>query len=324
MSAALPLASLLLAAWLGAARAEPQLVVLSQGGATLTATDPAGEGEPRMIALDPAPGGLAVAPDGQSVAVSHADLGRIALVDLESGAVTARIEVGGQPFGLAFAGPDRLLAADWDRDRVLEIDTVAGTVLRSVAVGAAPSAVVVDPAAGLAYSIDRESDQVSIIELAGFTVTGTVAVGRAPFAAALSTDRARLFVANVQSGDLSVVDLAGGREEARVAIGGMPYGVAVLASNSTVVVVDQEGGRIVEVDPGTLETGAAFKVGDYPEGIAALPDGRTVAVANWFSDSVSLVDISTGAVRAVEVAAGPRALAVVAARQAEAAAEATP
>ncbi len=284
------------------------LLVVSQTGADLARID--ASGGVRHLPLDAAPAGVAVDGSGTAAAVSHPDLGRLTLVDLGRGAVARSHDLGGQPFGLAFTGDGRLLVTDWAGGRLSRIDPASGAA-EHLAVGAAPSAVVVDAARGLAYTVDRESDRVSRVDLSTFTVTATAPTGRAPFAAALSSDGARLHVANVQSGDLSVVDTATMRETARVAIGGMPYGVAVDPASGRVLVTDQEGGRLVVVDAAAAAVERTIRVGDYPEAVVVDAESRRAHVANWFSDTVSQVDLDTLEVHTIAVAAGPRMLALV-------------
>ena len=60
----------------------------------------------------------------------------------------------------------------------------------------------------------------------------------------------------------------------------------------------------------TLEPLAELAVGEYPEGIAATSDGR-IAVANWFDNTLSLIDArSLEVVADLATADGPRAFGV--------------
>ena len=48
--------------------------------------------------------------------------------------------------------------------------------------------------------------------------------------------------------------------------------------------------------------------GEYPEGIATMSDGQRVVVANWFSNTISVIDAGTlTVVEEIEVGDGPRA-----------------
>ena len=250
---------------------------------------------------------MAITADGRRAAVSHPDIGRISLVALDSFLPAGQVDIGGQPFGLAFLPDDSLLVTDWSGNRLSRVAPDGGQ--RHLAVGRAPSAVLVDAARGLAYTIDRESDRLTRIDLDAFAVTGVVALGQAPFAGALSPDGRRAFVANVRSGDLSVIDLERMTETARLPLTGMPYGVAVDAAARLVLVTDQEAGTLVAFDLDDLHHRWTARVGDYSEGVGIIAPGRTAIVANWGSDSVSLVDLLTARSRAFDLPEGPRMIA---------------
>jgi YVTN family beta-propeller protein len=67
----------------------------------------------------------------------------------------------------------------------------------------------------------------------------------------------------------------------------------------------------VYVLDGELDVVGRFDVGDHPSDIAVNPDTNTVYVVNHFSDSVSVVDGSTGrVVREVPVGVGPSGMAL--------------
>ncbi len=285
------------------------LLVVSQAAATLTEMDGAGWAA-RTLTLAKAPAAIVAAPGGRQAFVSHPELGAVSIVDLAAWQVERVVKTGGQPFGLALAGEDRLLVTDWSANALHMVD-LRSDAIRSLAVGRSPSAVVVAPDGRLAYTIDRESDAVSIVDLDAWTVTGTIGVGRAPFAAALTPDGTQLLVANVQSGDLSLLDTREHVERARIPIGGMPYGVAVDAMSGTALVTDQESGKLALVDLASRSVTARLPVGDYSEGVVVLDPGSRAAVANWFSDDVALVDLEQRAATHVAVPAGPRMLAVV-------------
>ncbi|WP_413205775.1 YncE family protein [Rhodospirillum sp. A1_3_36] len=303
--------------------AEPAILVVSQGAALLSAVTADGQTTNRL-ALDPSPAGITADGAGRWAYVSHPELGRITVVDLASWRVARSIALGGQPFGLALTDDGRLLATDWSADRLAVVTLASGRV-EHIPVGQSPSAIVLDRAwargpgpgfgPGLAYVVNRESNDLSVVDLGRLVVVARIPVGRAPFAAALSPDGAWLYVANVQGGDLSVVDTMARKEVGRVDLGGMPYGVAVDPTGDRVFVTDQQIGRLSIIDRQTLTVSGTLAVGEYPEGVVflpgTLPGPGLAVVANWFSDSLSILDFETGAARLVPVGAGPRMMTAV-------------
>jgi len=285
----------------GSARA---VYVVSQEGATLTPVAPPGA----AIAVGKGPAQVAAGPDGR-LYLTHSDIRAVSVVEGRTGAVLARFPFAGQPFGVAVAPDGRgLFVGDWSGGRVVRLSAATGAVEGSVAVGRDPAGLVLD-GRGRLYVADRESRQVSVVDTATMTRIGTVPVGEGPFALALNPAQDRLYVANVRSGDLHAIDTATLTGVGRAALGGMPYGVAVSGDGARILVTNQQAGTLAVLDA-ALQPVATIPVGRYPEGVAVA--GDRAYVANWFSDSVSVIDLSSLAETArLPVGEGPRGLAVL-------------
>ncbi|TXM69201.1 YncE family protein [Methylobacterium sp. WL69] len=302
------LARLALAALLAGAGAGPVVAntvyVVSQEGGSLTSVAPPGA----AIAVGKGPAQVAAGPDGR-LYLTHSDTHAVSVVDGRTGAVLARFPFAGQPFGVAVAPDGRsLFVGDWAGGRVVRLSTATGAVEGHVGVGRDPAALALD-GRGRLYVADRESRQVSVVETATMTRIGTVPVGEGPFALALNPAQDRLYVACVRSGDLHAIDTATLKPAGRAILGGMPYGVAVSGDGARILVTNQQGGTLVVLDA-ALKPVATIPVGRYPEGVAVA--GDRAYVANWFSDSVSVIDLTTLAETArLPVGEGPRGLAVL-------------
>ncbi|MCJ2034509.1 YncE family protein [Methylobacterium sp. J-068] len=301
------LAGLLLGLMPRAAGAE-NVYVASQGAGTLVALAPgsAVSGTPLRVADGPAQ--VAAGP-GRRLYLTHPDTHRVTVVDESGGSVLRTYSVPGQPFGIAVsADGTHLFVGDWSGDRVMRLSAETGALEETVAVGKEPAALVLDRR-GRLYVADRESRQVSVIDTATMARVAVVPVGAAPFALGLNPAEDRLYVANVRSGDVSVIDTATRKAVATFAVGGMPYGVAVSPDGGRVLVTNQQAGTLVVLDARDGTTRATVPVGRYPEGVAVA--GAQAYVANWFSDSVSVVDLTSLRETArIAVPDGPRSLAV--------------
>ncbi|GJD75758.1 YncE family protein [Methylobacterium goesingense] len=279
--------------------------VASQGAGTLVALTPGAKvGAPLAVARGPAQ--VAAGPDGR-LYLTHPDTRQVSVV--EDGAVLRILSVPGQPFGLAVsADAAHLYVGDWAGNRVLRLSAETGAVEGAVAVGREPAALLLDRR-GRLYVADRESRQVSVIDTAGLTRIATIPVGEAPFAMALNPAEDRLYVANVRSGTLSVVDTEALKSVATFTTGGMPYGVAVSADGARILVTNQQAGALVVLDAADGAIRATVPVGRYPEGVAIA--GPEAYVANWFSDSISVIDLASLRETArIAVPEGPRSLAI--------------
>ncbi len=279
--------------------------VASQQGAQVTRVEAGAVAGHATVAGAPA----TVAAGGGLVFLSHPDGQAITVADGATGAVLRRLPYKGQSFGLAASADGRtVFVADWSGHRVDRLSAADGTVEASAETGRDPSHIALDRA-GRLYVADRESHQVSVFDAARMTRIATISVGTAPFALALSPDGRRLYVGNVRSNDLTVIDTGRLEALATVPAGAMPYGLAVSPDGARVLVTNQQAGTVTVLDAGTLTIAATVGVGRYPEGIVI--EGGRAYVANWFSDSVSVLDLATlKEVDRLSVAEGPRSLAV--------------
>jgi len=305
--AALILASALTGLSAGQPAQAATVYVASQQGAQVTRVEAGAVAGHAAVASAPA----TVAAGGGLVFLSHPDGHAITVADAATGAVLRRLPYKGQGFGLAASADGRtLFVDDWSGNRVDRLSVADGTVEASAETGRDPAHITLDRA-GRLYVADRESHAVSVFDGARMTRLATIPVGTAPFALALSPDERRLYVGNVRSNDLTVIDTGALKALATVPAGAMPYGIAVSPDGARVFVTNQHAGTVTVLDAGTLATAATVGVGRYPEGIVI--EGGKAYVANWFSDTVSVIDLATlKELTQLPDAEGPRSLAIAA------------
>jgi YVTN family beta-propeller protein len=134
-----------------------RLYVARQTDASVGVLDTAANRLIQAFALQAAPNGLALSPDGTRLYV-------------------------------AAGGAD---------GQVCVLDTAEGAVLQTYATGHTPLSPVVSPDGNTLYVCNRFNDDVSVIRTSDGATLARVAVGREPHAAALTPDGARLFVAEL-------------------------------------------------------------------------------------------------------------------------------
>ena len=144
--------------------------------------------------------------------VGAAITGTVSVVDLPSMTVTATIETGLHPTGMAFYG-DNLLVANTYSDTISVIDTATNVVRRTInlglpigvpgagapAYGAAPNSIAVDGANGLAYVALYNANAIAVVDLsskAKSPVLGMIPVAYAPSSVVLDKNNNTLLVAN--------------------------------------------------------------------------------------------------------------------------------
>jgi YVTN family beta-propeller protein len=137
--------------------------------------------------------------------------GTVSVVDLASFKVTGSISTGLHPTGMAFYGPDLLVANTYD-DTISVISTATNKVVRTInlalpigvpgqrgsAYGAGPNSIAVDAKNNTAYVALYNANAVAVVDLTNNSdpVLGMIPVGYAPSSVVLDTVDKTLLVAN--------------------------------------------------------------------------------------------------------------------------------
>jgi YVTN family beta-propeller protein len=109
--------------------------------------------------------------------------------------VTGRYEPAVRPRAIALVDSlAKAYVAAESASRIFVVDTQTSSVLRSIQVGAAPTAVVATPDGSAVYVVNHESATVQKIDTATDAVVGTVSVGQHPWGASLRADGSLLYV----------------------------------------------------------------------------------------------------------------------------------
>lgn len=283
-----------------ARRQGPETVGRTDTGAVVTTGQRIAPAGTWTVTRNERPKDLALAPDGQTVAVLCPR--KVILMD-SALSILGELNRGGGPLGIAwhpsgkrfyFSSGARVVevSVEDQRLRVLrELDVVGGAPK--------PQGVPTDPqAAGLAVSSDGTRlyvalgtrNAVSVIDTITGLVVRTIPVGVCPYHLALSPNDRQLWVSN-RGGFLPAdeVDTA------------LSAGTRVRIDRATDAALR---GSVTLVDTGTFQT-REISVGRQPSGIVVDPTGQHVYVANSDSDTISVLD-SVNAVVAATVAVGAR------------------
>ena len=193
------------------------------------------------------------------------------------------------------------------------IDTSTDSVVATVAVGATPLDVTVNPAGSRVYVANFGSGNVSVIDTATNIVVATVAVGTAPTGVVVNPAGSRAFVTNQSANSVSVIDTATNTVVATVGVGTSPRFLAVNPSGTRVYVANRGADNVSVIDTATNTVVATVGVGSEPFDVAVNPSGSRAYVTNVVSNNVSVIDTATNTVvatvvvgtRPVGIAVGP-------------------
>lgn len=255
------------------------------------------------------PAGIALSPDGLRAYVTSPEGPFLTIVDTDARTVERRVALDGGPLGIAVnPATGAVYVADWYEDRLFVLGP-DGDRRGELATGDSPSGVAVSPDGGLIVTADRDDDQLSLFDAQTLTRLGTVTVGTRPFGVTIDAAGRFAYTANVGSNDVSIVDIAARKVVATVPVGERPYAVAL--ARGLGFSTDQYAETVTAFDLETHRPVRTIDVGEYPEGIMASADGARVYVANWFSNTLSVIDTgSLSVVGEIDVGDGPRAFGV--------------
>nr|WP_274705615.1 YncE family protein [Salipiger pentaromativorans] len=251
-------------------------------------------GKPAGVAVDTGGAVYTVSPDSKAVR-------RFSF----AGEVLAEVTLDGGPIAATYdAARDRLFVSDWYNARLWVLDGATLAPLGELPADAAPSGLALSPDGAVLAVAERDADRVRFYDAATLTLRHTTRVGTRPFGLGFAPD-GRLFVGNVGSNDVTVIDPASGEVLATLPVGERPYGVGFAAGRAFVTNQYADTVSVIALDD--LSPVGVIEVGEYPEGIAATSDGH-IAVANWFDNTLSLIDAETlEVVASYGTADGPRA-----------------
>ncbi|HUW35541.1 MAG TPA: c-type cytochrome [Planctomycetota bacterium] len=144
------------------------------------------------------PCALAADAEGKRLFVAEAGVGRIAVVDLDTGKVAGEIDVPGVPLDVVVdEDRNRIYVADGSPAGFVHAVSVAdGTVGASIPVGHTPTALALSPDGKTLYACNRFTNDVSVVDTDAGKEVVRIPVQRQPVAAALTPDGSDLVVAN--------------------------------------------------------------------------------------------------------------------------------
>ncbi len=147
---------------------------------------------------------------------------------------------------------------------VTVLDLVYLRIDRTLPVGAAPVAVVVNPMRDEIYTVNQGGNSITVIDGGVNKVKTTIPVQREPIALAVDPTGHRAFVANAGSNSVIVLDLDTDRPIATVATGERPTGLALTPDGRTLVVASSKSGSLSIYTAAVLPSTAVKSADEAP------------------------------------------------------------
>jgi len=199
------------------------------------------------------PAGIAVTPDGKRLYVAENLTHKVAVVDLATRQVGAKIAVGEYPYDCeASSDGKRVYVSNWGSRSVAVIDTASNQVINNIPVGDHPNDLELTRDGKTLYVANANSNTVSVvsteqmkeIEAISTALHPKSPIGSTPNAVALSPDEKTLYIANADNNDVAVVDVAkrGNSEvEGFIPTGWYPTSVRVSKDGKRIFVANGKG-----------------------------------------------------------------------------------
>lgn len=131
--------------------------------------------------------------------------GYVARIDLTTGKILARADVGNQPTGVAVGGP-YLYTANSGSASVSVLDKTTLKEVKRIGVGRVPLKVAASPDGSRVFVTERGSSSVSVLDGKGLGVLTSTRVPASPIGLAVSRDGAEVYVACREGGSLATLD----------------------------------------------------------------------------------------------------------------------
>jgi YVTN family beta-propeller protein len=198
-------------------------------------------------------GGLAIAPDGQTLYAVQVFGQAISAIDLQARKEIKKVTLAAEPYTVMLSPDARTLVVSlWGGGKVLMF--AAGTLepLGEITVGAHPNAMLFSKDGGRLFVACANTNAVWVVDLASRTAKEQISValypnapvGTTPNSLALSPDGTRMLVANADNNTVAIVDVrtAGSSQvEGWVPVGWYPTSVSFSSDGSRFFVLNGKG-----------------------------------------------------------------------------------
>ena len=199
------------------------------------------------------PAGMATSPDGRYLYVAENVGDDLAIIDINTSSVAARVKTDMYPYGVAVAKSGDVFVSAWGAKTVSIIRDQAEVA--KVEVGRHPSAIRLSPDETMLYVALASVDRIAVVDVAGRRVSALLDdatpagphEGTTPNGLAVSSDGKRLFVAEGDNNAVAVFDTKTRHRLGRIPAGWYPSDL--IATTDRLLVLNSKG-RGTRPNPG--------------------------------------------------------------------------
>ena len=269
------------------------------------------------VEVGPEPRGVAISPDGVTVYVTVGVSNEVVRVDLDRKEVTGRLLVGREPRGIAIAADGtRLLVGNTRSHNLTVIATGSWAVERTVEIqddSANLRQVAISPDGSMGYvahmrnqGFATTANNIDLGWVLGQRLTRVALDGSAPFSTLSLDPQGRA------AGDAHGLAVSPDGKFLAVSCGGT-HEVMIFRTDRKRLPWRANGSRDLIAAELLTNDGRYRRVaiGGRPTELAFAPDGKTLYAANYFEDSVQVIDAETAEVSRTISLGGPKEVSLV-------------
>lgn len=268
----------------------PHEVVLSANGRTAVITDYGTGASPTLTVIDvpakrvvrtislgqyTAPHGIVYLPGDSLVAVTSERTNHVVIVAVGSSEIRKAIPTnkrGSHMVGVTGDGR-RAWTGDMGDHTVSELDVVAGTYVRSIAVPDQPEAINVTPDGREVWVGSNATGKVSVIDPATGSVTTAAAGVSWPYRILFTPDAKTVVIPDLRNHEVRFLERATRKELSRISLAGAgPQGVIMTPDGRYLLESLSAQARVVVIDMRTRAVVGHIPAGQTPDGIAYTPN----------------------------------------------------
>jgi len=159
----------------------------------------------------------------------------VSVIDIATNKVTATVNVGGLPYGVAVTGK-YLYVTNEGNNNISVIETTTNNAAATVNAGTMPLGIAISPDGTKLYVANYGSNDVYVIDTATKAVISKITVEDNPWGIVISPDGTKVYVTNYGSNTVSVIDTATNTVTATVNVGRYPYALGQFIGKSAPII----------------------------------------------------------------------------------------
>jgi YVTN family beta-propeller protein len=232
-----------------------------------------------FIATGSLPTGIAFSPDGLRSYVANQGDNTVSVIDVGTGQVIGTVSDPASPFSVEVSPDGSQFYVGNNDNTLLIVDAQTLQITKTLTVGSATNAFVVDPAGRMLYASAFVDGTVSEIDIFTGNLLRTFNVGGTPQGMAINHKGTHLYVAN-EEGYLNDIDLTTGQAGNQIPLAGGGFGVGVTPDDHEAWIAIPGAGQVQVFNLQQRRITGSLNVGGDPRRLAFSAQGKIGAITN--------------------------------------------